>query len=322
MHYLRFSSREFSQGDRRTALAETYAPLCGMDVDVYSDDLDVDVRVRSLSRIVVSDSYLVDHKAHRTHAHIADGDDAMLLVMPRQGVMGIASAGGDEWMCAPGQLHLLPLEDPFKSQSDGAFTVTSVSLPRKFLEARLSSPDKVIGKSFQPADNNAYSLLLGYLENLNRMGEILSGPVANLAELQIMDLASLVLGVDRETSVVAGNRGVRHARYQAMRNYIKLRMFDAELNADLVAQHFNISPQYLRKIFSEFNLTFTDYLNAIRLDWVYKNLANPANSRNYISTLAYRAGFSNLAWFNRAFKRRFGISPSDVREKVTEPAPE
>ncbi|WP_406828715.1 helix-turn-helix domain-containing protein [Microbulbifer sp. ARAS458-1] len=318
MHYLRFSSREFSHGDRRAALAETYAPLCGMDVEVYSDDLDIDIRVRSLSRIVVSDSFLVDHKAKRTQAHIADGDDSMLLVIPRQGVLGINSASGDEWMCAPGQLHLLPLEDPFISQNNGAFSVTSVSLPRKFLETRLSSPGKVIGKSFQPADSNAYSLLLGYLENLNRTGEILSGPVANLAELQIMDLAALVLGVDRETSVVAGNRGVRQARYQAMRNYIKLRMFDADLNADVVAQHFNISPQYLRKIFSEFNLTFTDYLNAIRLDWVYKNLANPADSRNYISTLAYRAGFSNLAWFNRAFKRRFGLSPSDVREKATE----
>lgn len=314
MNYLRFNSREFSDADRRTALAETYAPMCGLDMDVSGDRLDVDVTVRALSRIVVSDSFLIDHKAWRTRSHIADGDDSMVLLMPRQGMLGISSGSRSEWMCAPGQLHLLPLEEPFVSQNQGSHYITSIGLPKSFLENRLSAPDKVIGKSFQPADGNAYRLLLGYLETLYRTGEILSGPVAQLAELQIMDLAALVLGFDGESEVIAGNRGVKQARYQAMRNFIKLRMFDTDLSADVVARHFNISPQYLRKIFSEFNLTFTDYLNAIRLDWVYQNLSNPANTKNYISTLAYRAGFSNLAWFNRAFKRRFGLSPSEVRD--------
>ncbi|WP_299594384.1 AraC family transcriptional regulator [uncultured Microbulbifer sp.] len=316
MNYLRFNSRDYPEANRRTALAETYAPLCGLDVDVSSGRLDVDVTVRGLSQIVVSDSLLINHKASRTRSHIADGDDSMMLVIPRQGMMEISSGTRQERMCAPGQLYLLPLEDPFVSQNQGKHFVTSIGLPQSFLQSRLSAPDRVIGKTFQAADSNAYRLLLGYLENLYHTGEILAGPVATLAELQIMDLAALVLGFDEESEVIAGNRGVRQVRYQAMRNYIKLRMFDAELSADVVARHFNISPQYLRKIFSEFNLTFTDYLNAIRLDWVYKNLASPANSRNYISTLAYRAGFSNLAWFNRAFKRRFGISPSEVREST------
>ena len=296
------------------ALAETYAPLCGLEVDVSEDQLDVDVTVRGLPQIVVSDSLLVDHKARRTHKHIADGDDSMMLVIPRRGVLGISSKSQGEQICGPGQLHLLPQEDPWTSQNEGALFVTSIGLPQSFLKSRISAPDKVIGKSFQPVDSNAYRLLTGYLENLYRTGEILSGSLAKLAELQIMDLAALVLGVTEECEVIAGNRGVKQARYQAMRNYIKLRMFDADLSADVVASHFNISPQYLRKIFSEFGLTFTDYLNAERLDWVYQNLANPISSRNYISTLAYRAGFSNLAWFNRAFKRRFGRSPSEIRE--------
>ena len=314
MNYLRFNSRDFAAADRRTALAETYAPLCRLEVDFSGDRLDVDVTVRGLSQIVVSDSYLVDHTAWRTPAHVADGDDSMMLVIPRQGMLGIAAGNKAESICGPGQLFLLPQEDPWISRSESTLFVTSIGLPRSYLQSRISAPDKVIGKSFQPSDTYAYRLLTGYLENLYRTGEILSGPVAKLAELQIMDLAALVLGVNEECEIIAGDRGVKQARYQAMRNYIRLRMFDADLSADVVARHFNISPQYLRKIFSEFNLTFTDYLNAVRLDWVYQNLANPTHSRNYISTLAYRAGFSNLAWFNRAFKRRFGRSPSEVRE--------
>ncbi|WP_051687290.1 helix-turn-helix domain-containing protein [Microbulbifer sp. HZ11] len=318
MGYFRFNSQDYSESERRTALAETYAPLCGLDVDVGDEQLDVNVVVRAFPRTVVADSFLVDHTAWRTHTHIADGDDSMLLVIPRQGVSGIASGGGSEQFCTPGELYLLPLEDPYVSRNEGAHFVTSIGLPKQFLESRLAAPDRVIGKSFRPRDASAFELLLGYLKNLYHARDDLSDSAAKLAEIQIMDLAALVLGVDSDSEVAAGNRGVRYARYQAMRNYINLRMFDPELSADIVARHFNISPQYLRKIFGEFNFTFTDYLNAIRLDWVYQQLVNPAKVRDYISTLAYHAGFSNLAWFNRAFKRRFGLSPSDVREKVTE----
>ncbi|WP_105102393.1 helix-turn-helix domain-containing protein [Microbulbifer pacificus] len=321
MGYFRFNSQDYSESERRTALAETYAPLCGLDVDVGCEQLDVNVAVRTFPRAVVADSYLLDHKAWRTHAHIADGDDSMMLVIPRQGALGITSGSTSESICKPGQMYLLPLEDPYISRNQGALFVTSIGLPRQFLESRLAAPGRVIGKNFHPQDRSAYQLLLGYLENLYQSGDSLSDSAAKLAEIQLMDLAALVLGVDGENEVIAGNRGVRQARYQAMRNYIRLRMFDPELNSDVVARHFNISPQYLRKIFGEFNFTFTDYLNGIRLDWVYRNLANPASGRDYISTLAYRAGFSNLAWFNRAFKRRFGLSPSEVREKATEQIP-
>ena len=32
-----------------------------------------------------------------------------------------------------------------------------------------------------------------------------------------------------------------------------------------------------------------------------------------ISTIAYDCGFTDLSWFNQTFKRRFGQTPSDIR---------
>lgn len=34
-----------------------------------------------------------------------------------------------------------------------------------------------------------------------------------------------------------------------------------------------------------------------------------------ISAVAYDVGFSDLSYFNRVFRRRFGATPSDVRRR-------
>ena len=42
-------------------------------------------------------------------------------------------------------------------------------------------------------------------------------------------------------------------------------------------------------------------------------LSNPLLAEQTISTIAYEAGFGDLSHFNRAFRRRYGQAPSDVR---------
>jgi AraC-like DNA-binding protein len=42
-------------------------------------------------------------------------------------------------------------------------------------------------------------------------------------------------------------------------------------------------------------------------------LADPGNGRETITALAYAAGFGDLSYFNRTFRRRFRAKPSEVR---------
>jgi AraC-like DNA-binding protein len=41
---------------------------------------------------------------------------------------------------------------------------------------------------------------------------------------------------------------------------------------------------------------------------------DPAFARRSIVAIAYEVSFGDLSYFNRAFRRRFGATPSDVRE--------
>jgi AraC-like DNA-binding protein len=42
-------------------------------------------------------------------------------------------------------------------------------------------------------------------------------------------------------------------------------------------------------------------------------LSDPLQMGRSISAIAYAAGFGDLSYFNRAFRRRFGATPSDIR---------
>src|SRR5262249_27642144 len=58
------------------------------------------------------------------------------------------------------------------------------------------------------------------------------------------------------------------------------------------------------------------FVNGYRISWAKAALADPANGRLPILTIAYDAGFASLAPFNRAFRAEVGQSPRDYRARV------
>lgn len=58
--------------------------------------------------------------------------------------------------------------------------------------------------------------------------------------------------------------------------------------------------------------TFTQYLQQLRINEAQKLLLETDLS---ISTIAFRVGFENLSYFNRAFKAILGVTPRDLRRR-------
>ena len=70
-----------------------------------------------------------------------------------------------------------------------------------------------------------------------------------------------------------------------------------------------ISPSYLSKIFKEkTGSNYIDYVNRIRLNHACEMLQTPENTMHKISE---KLGYSSTKSFTRAFKRHFGMSPSE-----------
>jgi len=50
-----------------------------------------------------------------------------------------------------------------------------------------------------------------------------------------------------------------------------------------------------------------------RLLRAHRMLSDPARAQRPIGAIAFEVGFGDLSYFNRAFRRRYGVTPSDVR---------
>jgi AraC-like DNA-binding protein len=65
-------------------------------------------------------------------------------------------------------------------------------------------------------------------------------------------------------------------------------------------------------------VNFSNFVNGLRAEGVARALV--AGSDRDLLSLALDMGFASKASFNRAFKARFGVSPSQFRRQVSDPA--
>jgi AraC family transcriptional activator of tynA and feaB len=97
-------------------------------------------------------------------------------------------------------------------------------------------------------------------------------------------------------------------------DFIGENISDPNLSPQLTAEHIGVSIRYIHKLFAHSGTTFSSYVTAERLENIRWELTAFSGRRAPISLLAYRWGFSDLSTFNRAFKHRFGFTPSHFRE--------
>ena len=83
-----------------------------------------------------------------------------------------------------------------------------------------------------------------------------------------------------------------------------------------IANEVDLSQSHFMKYFKNtMGTSFIDYLNDYRLTMVSRLLVSSESS---ILDIAAESGFDNLSYFNRMFKKRFGMTPREYRKKFME----
>lgn len=94
--------------------------------------------------------------------------------------------------------------------------------------------------------------------------------------------------------------------------YIVQNATDEELVIQHVLDHVNMSRATFSRHFQKvLGLSFTQFLQSIRLEKARNLLVSSDKS---ITEIAFEAGFSNLSHFNKIFKKRWSLSPRDLRK--------
>jgi AraC-like DNA-binding protein len=83
-----------------------------------------------------------------------------------------------------------------------------------------------------------------------------------------------------------------------------------------IAARHRVSPRYIRKLFESEGVTFTEYVLGQRLALAHRLLSSPRSASEKIASIALAAGFGDVSYFYRAFRRRYDLLPTDVRAQA------
>jgi AraC-like DNA-binding protein len=243
---------------------------------------------------------------------MVEGSHDLTLAMCLEGTTTI-SQQGREVSISVGSAILHSIADPMRMErTAGRFAV--VGMPRTVLAPMLADPDKAL-MSVIPSTIEPLRLLIGYVDLLIKDPTLLeTADMRRLVVNHVHDLVAVSVGVIRDAAEVAAGRGLRARRLQAIKADIAQRHARNVTAAALSSRH-GLSPRYIRKLFESENTTLSQYVLGQRLMHAHRMLADPRCAHRTIGELALAAGFGDISTFNRDFRRRFGMTPSDVRRR-------
>jgi AraC-like DNA-binding protein len=191
-------------------------------------------------------------------------------------------------------------------------SVHLLRVPVRLLSPLVADLEGVYGRTV-PADNPALRLLVAYFGILDEAQTFEVPELRRQAVTHIHDLIALAIGATRDAAETAKCRGASAARFRAIKHDISDRLGDSGLSTAAIAARHGIKPRYVQRLFERDGTTFTDYVLMQRLAFAHRLLSDPLRAGVKISTIALDAGFGDLSYFNRAFRRRYGAAPSELR---------
>ncbi|WP_027574966.1 AraC family transcriptional regulator [Bradyrhizobium sp. WSM1743] len=186
-------------------------------------------------------------------------------------------------------------------------------LPRKALLRACPNAEDLIARSI-PGANPITSMFLRYYDLAHAHADKLAPAELDAVSQHLFDLAVLMLGARGDAAEEARLRGLAAARFDALKSDILAQLDSPALSlSDLAAAH-RISPRSIQLLFERAGITYSGFVLEQRLLRAERLLRNPAMRSRKIIEIAHLAGFHDVSYFHRVFRRRFGQTPDDMRK--------
>jgi AraC-like DNA-binding protein len=247
---------------------------------------------------------------YRTRTMVGECDDSLSFFIKKSGNWTLSQRQREVSLREGEAVGVLDAEPARKTVSQ----LTSIRLfvPRTALAPLVGEVDKVAMKVI-PHDNEALLLLRKYVSVLPQDAALMTPELRQLAVTHIHDLIAMALGATRDGAAIAHARGLRAARLQAVKSNILENIGNRELSVNAVALRQRVTPRYIHMLFELEGVTFSEFVLEERLARAHRMLSNPRFADLRIATIAFAVGFGDLSYFNRTFRRRFGATPSQLR---------
>jgi AraC-like DNA-binding protein len=285
----------------------------------FSDSADfdpaVDVRFRATMSSTYVGSTILGHcdgtftAVRRERRHVLESqDDRYCLTRNVSAIDAQVILPGMEFTVRPGALMLFRLDEPFQSADRSSRTqFTCIYLPADALRAAVPGLDDMVGCELE--SGGALSLAMDYGDMLLKHPAAVDEAGMAIAT-HLLDLASIGLGARGDLALKARRGGLRAVSLKAVLMILQKRFAEPDFSAQKLAAAAGLSERYVNELLYEAGASFTVRLNELRLRKAAELLAN---GEGRVSDIAFECGFNDLSYFNRCFRRRFGLTPTAAR---------
>lgn len=214
----------------------------------------------------------------------------------------------------PGQLHSIEQYEQESMEYENIFFNTDMLLPRNEDSTLPFLPPFTTGKSFYPAVfNQTFPYYKDISSCIDACDEICkTKPIGYelFIKGKLYELFFLL-----HTHCETEQKALSHKSLNKMKlilkyveqNYMnKIKIADVAKIAEFSESHFM---RYFKETMGK---SFVDYLRNYRLTMAARMLLASESS---ILSISEETGFDNLSYFNRAFKKHYGITPSQYRKR-------
>ncbi|HEY4275164.1 MAG TPA: helix-turn-helix transcriptional regulator [Rhizomicrobium sp.] len=299
--------------DRAAVTREVFGhQFLRLDVEEIGNvPLHVDLKLRALPGLHTARGTVRGIKAQRTNPLMSDGNDDIFLTINLTGRYHVVQRRHDVVLDA-GEAQIAGCALPCTYVRPSG-TALGLRLPHAALASRVENLDDRLGAKLTRT-NPALNMLQSYIGILDETPSL--PEVAKLAVSHIYDLVALSLGTKVGSDVEAQRASVNAARLHAIKNYVIENLTLPDLNIGQVAAWHRLTPRQVQRLFERDGKTFSAFLTARRLAHAHDAFTDPARAHQNISQIIFESGFNDVSNFNRAFRRCYGASPSEIRNSA------
>ncbi|GAA1238475.1 helix-turn-helix domain-containing protein [Microbacterium phyllosphaerae] len=292
----------------RAAVSESFVPL---QVSTNGPDhFRGVIRGASVDEVHVNEVRATSHVVERTPELIARSDRSYFKLSLMLAGTGMLIQDDREAVLQAGDLAVYDTDRPYSLVFDDDFRTMVVMFPKHLI----SLPADVVGQLTAvriSGQGGLGGMVVPYLTQLAGNLDQLAGTTGARLAHSALDLVTTVF--TRELGLDEVSADPHRALVQRIRSYIDRNLASTDLGpASIASAHF-ISTRHLHGLFQEQGVTVSTWIRMRRLEQCRRDLLDPMLADRPVAAIAARWGFVDAAYFSRAFKTAFGISPSEYR---------
>ena len=311
-----FSTQDVPPAERHRAWQEA---LCALYVRVDSrcdavDDYRGFVKESSFGIVTITDCLIAPQCIDRRQSHLSRVDKDCFYVALTQKGHQVVEQRGQRLAYGPGSATIFSASEPYTLRNPDPHRAFYLEIPRAALTQRWQPSRPLVTASV----NTTYGvgrIVADLCASMVLEADTL--PDSTRAQLGERLIDVLALALDSPNGEVPDLDGSAKAeRLRQIRNHIESNIGNPLLNPERVAAACQMSVRALHYLFKDTGQSVSDYLWERRLERCREELQMPAARRRTVTEIALAAGFNSMSHFSSAFRRRFGVTPSDARDSA------